>query len=358
MAMPRDNTTRILILMALSLISGLVVNKTKYVWIQDDEIRTNKKELLRSCFDLERHGSMNDVLAKYERVVIVAPPKAAGTSLSRFAGECAGGLLGENSFDRNILNTPKKREYVLSQDADVLPSVIASHISNDVALVDLLKYIPQKSLIIYVHRQETDRFASAIRHVVDKRICRMGDTVPAGIDKGPNFYLDRNRCIIDEATLFRHVQNKIYEMKSGSSQIWSCGLYQYLDENGSPDLVIMNYKQANNLQRVVAKRYCPNQAPIRHPSGTPGRTNYVRLSSDALNNTSNRNQDDDDMSGIVKLNDWLQRKKTLLDYYSRMEDVPSSPSSYCQAKTKHMENLLLQCKDQTMEVAFLGIEEW
>ena len=72
---------------------------------------------------------------------------------------------------KNLHHKPAKSEQLreMLQSSFEIPTLISSHIFNFEYFMNLVKLATDDSLIIYVHRNGTDRLRSAIRHVGSNR---------------------------------------------------------------------------------------------------------------------------------------------------------------------------------------------
>ena len=118
-------------------------------------------------------------------------------------------------------------------------------------------------------------------------------------------------------------------------------------------MVFVHYKQANKLQKLLAKHHCPElleEPPTEANVATENRMEvYLRLQKgeDAGTVTSTST------SIVVKLDEWLHEKSGLLESSLQMKKDIS-----CQAKTRHMEDDLFACPDQAIKVTSSCIKSW
>ena len=118
-------------------------------------------------------------------------------------------------------------------------------------------------------------------------------------------------------------------------------------------MVFVHYKQANKLQKLLAKHHCPElleEPPTEANVATENRMEvYLRLQKgeDAGTVTSTST------SIVVKLDEWLHEKSATLEWSLKLKKHVS-----CQAKTRHMEDDLFACSDQTIKVSSTDIKRW
>jgi hypothetical protein len=145
--------------------------------------------LAQSCMSNESSiSSLRHLINSTRQVVVVMPAKAAGSSMKYFTYRCNDAI--EKMVD-NFLNAPAAWENLLTNSHE-MPGVIASHILAPQKLVDIIRNVPRDTLLIYSHRQETSRLRSAVKYVLQKKLCS---------DKPPNDYAIEHhglQCSISE----------------------------------------------------------------------------------------------------------------------------------------------------------------
>ena len=93
------------------------------------------------------------------------PAKAAGSTMKAFTRQCM-----QRTFPDNFLNRQDEViKTLMLGDQIALPRVILSHVYTDKPLIKLIQQLPRSALLIYNHREETDRLKSAINHVFSSR---------------------------------------------------------------------------------------------------------------------------------------------------------------------------------------------
>lgn len=280
-----------------------------------------------------------DLLAR--QVFITMPAKAAGSSLKEFAKKC----VKRNDPD-NFINNPTLVRNFLTISSE-LPSIIASHLYvGDEPLLDLIKHASfRDTIIIYVHREETERLLAGIKQVLSDLVCEKV-TCKIGVDVLTEFnmYSNRTHCILDERPVVSLIEKRVHEIGMGAPEILTCRTYDSIKEN-APNMLFMNYKQANKLQRVLANHHCPELLAEggvveANLASQKSRTVFLRLS-----NTKEHR--------IVDLDTWLSNKRGLLEWSLKLKRNTS-----CQAKTKHMEDDLFACPEQILEVDPAVVNKW
>mmetsp|Transcript_22785 Transcript_22785/g.33466 ORF Transcript_22785/g.33466 Transcript_22785/m.33466 type:complete len:200 (+) Transcript_22785:521-1120(+) len=193
----------------------------------------------------------------------------------------------------------------------------------------MMKNIPRTSLIIHMHRDETDRFISAIKMVVMSRLC--GGLKIDGDQM--NVQRDGSRCVFSERDLIDQViKPRAEEIHFGEPDIMSCDFYNAIEEN-RPRMVFVHFKQADKLQKVLAKYHCPDLVGTEiHENVAKDKPveAFLKLESDGKE---------------VPLLDWLKKKRDLLEYTFRSREKQT-----CRGKTLNMQDDLLTCADEVLEV--------
>jgi len=281
----------------------------------DDQLKLSFK-----CPD--QSSILRDMISETNQVIILMPAKAAGTSLKEFAIKC-----NPPSYSRlkdNFINFDI--EQVLTNSLQ-MPNVIASHINNDDNLIYMINNIPKSTLLIYIHRDETQRVTSAINEVVTNW-CRRGNGHPNILLEPPSkfFYKeDMNKCYVSEEQLINDaIKNKVYEIGIGQSELLSCDTYEAIRMN-APNMAFILHLQVNELQELLADKYCPdlvNEQVVSNVGSNKEYQAYVRGKS----------------SSPIPLSKWLQAKQNTLEW-----SLGLNSHAACTAKTRLMEKKLLDC---------------
>ena len=225
------------------------------------------------CLSLNFEEKMDAVISNSTQVFITMPAKAAGTSLKRFTEKC----MKQQEMSDNFINRPDLSKNFLT-DSFELPSIITSHLyTGDQPLVDLAQHGTRQTLIIHVHRDETERLLSGIRQVLTSRVCekkRRKDVEEFNISR------NETHCILNEGPVVKLIENRVDEIGFGSPEILTCKAYEAIEQN-APNMIVLHYKQANKLQKLLAKHHCPElleEPPIEANVAKEKRlTVYLRL---------------------------------------------------------------------------------
>jgi hypothetical protein len=275
--------------------------------------------------------SLNEIAKQTKQVFITMPAKAAGSTMKDFANMCSPVKIPAD----NLMNYKHRIEKFIFTDNYEVPSVIPSHIKNSGPFIDLLKGGTRETLIIYIHREELSRVRSAAQYVLMSRICCINKK---GRGKLKQKYkvtvgVEKNRCTIDEKHLIRMMKNRSAEIRSGAPKILTCNYFDAIAQNDPSNLVFVDYKQANKLQTILAKKHCPHivkDLPIASNVAVDKEMEpFVRLSSDP--------------SREVTFKEWFNKKQNVilwaLDLKKEMD---------CQSKIMEMEDHLFSCPDEAV----------
>ena len=88
--------------------------------------------------------------------------------------------------------------------------MLASHIYNGNLFCKVMKHATKDSIIVYSHREETDRVISAIRFDISTRVCS-GALKQTGVKK-----VNKNECQVPEVVLTNIIKNSVAEINIGN----------------------------------------------------------------------------------------------------------------------------------------------
>lgn len=225
-----------------------------------------------------------------------------------------------------------------------IPTIMSSHLGRTKynPLEQLIKTATDDSLIIYIHRHETDRVLSGIKQVGEK-VCtgqweRLEKYKPYVTAKDEN-----GNCVIEEQALFDMIREGEQEIGNGVHRALTCNVFDAIEAN-KPNLVVLNYQQVNELQNVLAKYHCPDVLksgvlPIHVNEASSKDKIYVKLknikgSKDGGNN-ENRKE---------RLDEWVQVKKHVIEWAFGMKK-----DAGCQRKVKDTEKMLMSCDNKILQ---------
>ncbi len=254
-----------------------------------------------------------------------------------------------------------------------LPSIITGHIYTDVTMMNIVRGASDDTLVIYINRHETDRLVSAAQTVVD-RVCegKLTDleefkdrvhvryphththnhtnttvnTVNTGNGTSNSIsnisdidihHLRRNgECTIEEGALRDILLQQKKETSKSTFNALSCSVFDAIEDN-KPNMVVVNYKQANRLQKLLAKYHCPELLEDRGVHSNRGSAHvkkYVRL------------EDDAGQGREVLLDEWMEKKRHLIEWgFGLKKDVT------CQGEVRKMQRELLSCDDEMFQLS-------
>jgi len=192
-------------------------------------------------------------------------------------------------------------------------------------LIRLFEQTPRDALIIYIYREETDRIMSAVKHIVGLACLGYRE-----MDTEYEMKDEEKKCIFKEEAIANLIlKPKKDEVGGGASRVMTCRFYEAIDAN-FPRMVFMNYKQANELQKVLSKYHCPDFNSLVNKKHSIDFDIFVKLQKDG---------------DVVTMNDWLEAKRDKLEWTFDLKD-----QQQCQGKTRKMEDDLFSCKDEILQV--------
>lgn len=304
----------------------------------ESEVKVEREhEFPQGCLSLDFDEDMDQLLSKYKQVYILAPAKGAGTTFESFQREC---MKTTKTTVGNILSKKEEMESVFQNHLE-LPSLLASHAMTKDMMCDLMQHATKDSLIIYSHREETDRLLSAIKHVLASRLC-FGDFGKEDRVSGAVKIVNKTECHVRQSVLIEVIKKLPAEMHIGSTQLLTCGVYDCIREN-RPNLVFMNYKQAGELQKLLTKHHCPKIMQEVQSNMGSDRTPVLIV----LEGTDN------EVDTLVPVKDWLKAKAQLLELVFRVKRTAS-----CQGTTREIEDGLFTCSNQALLISGQSFQDY
>lgn len=327
-----------------------LIRHPSFMFAASDRNKSNRNENASASRGLQNiHGvkiqyqcleesNLRDLISTTDQVILTMPAKSAGTTLKDFAEKCnkdAG--LTANYID-NMLNFRDENHFdgILSKTFQ-MPPVLSSHMYKLENFLYLIKNVPPSTLLIYIHREETTRVQSAVNEVITNW-CRKGNGHPDIVLEPPtkDFFLKENEsvCHISEKNLIDiglGEKGRELEIGLGASKLLRCETYNTILEY-APNMIFMNYKNANDLQNLISENYCPGLAlePIESNVGSEKETQtFVQVANGARGKPE-----------LVALKDWLKAKQSSLEWALGLNDEAT-----CTANTRIMENKLFGCEE-------------
>ena len=260
-----------------------------------------------------QEDGLEEQIKKASQIIVAMPAKAAGSTMKSFTEQCMRTMFPDNflNSERDVIKT------LLLGDPVTPPKIISSHMYTDSPLINLIQQLPRSVLLIYIHREETERLKSAINEVYSlakRRFCNSGIK-----HEGEN-----TTCHVGEKSLIATIKAKAREIGYGDSQLLSCNTHFSIREN-APNMLFAHYKQAGRLQRLLAKYHCPDllekevRANVADDKKVTARVQIGRHKE-------------------VDLKDWVDAKADTLQFALQLRE----PSS-CQSLTRKMEDRLFEC---------------
>ena len=276
-------------------------------------------------------SEIDQIIQSSTLLYVTMPAKAGGQSLKEFTRKCMKYDDGANMKTNLNHNTDENKRELLTKTYEI-PSLITGHINEGHQFVKLIEGVSDNTILIYVHRQETNRLVSAINQVVNDRLCR-GDVRMMGEFKD-KIIRNESKCIIDEKVLVDLIAERQFEIGDGIDKSLTCAAFDAI-EKSKPNMLIINYRQVNQLQEAIAKQHCPDvlsHLPIHiNDSAKDEFETHVQLLSEE--------------GKAVLLSDWLERKKESLEWTLDLKD-----SDRCQRKIRDMERILFTCQDEIVRL--------
>mmetsp|Transcript_12329 Transcript_12329/g.21381 ORF Transcript_12329/g.21381 Transcript_12329/m.21381 type:complete len:381 (+) Transcript_12329:203-1345(+) len=265
-------------------------------------------------------SSLRTLIDATDQVFVTMPARGAGTSFQQFGDKCFGA--GSLTSDAVRGGEDALKELMMQQYE--VPKVITSHNGSAENMAKILHDIPKTSLVIYSHREETPRMLSAIKHVLATRYCGDKSIKSSLVEK-----MEGDECYVKEGELVNLVKEQSFEIGEGAGAALSCDVYDTIEEYG-PTMLFMDYSNADEIQNLLAEKYCPDLVgkPVHATEETP--PVFVHT----------ENPINESGESIVSLDEWLEAKSTLLEFALRLNDKAT-----CVGKTRKMEDSLLSCKD-------------
>jgi len=309
--------------------------KMHSVWHNTPSFLSPKKA--PQCLGLDFEESMDTLLSEMKQIFVVMPAKASGSSLKHFTSKCMKRDI--RAFPDNFVNFADMTKNFLTNSFEV-PSIITSHLYLDEPLAEIAKHATRETLIIYIHREETSRALSAMKQVltgiIGQKYCEEQSETKLSED---NQYFQN--CTLDEESVVDIIEKRTYEIGAGAQDILTCKSYAAIEQN-APNMVILNHKYANDLQKLLAKHHCPEMSgdvEEKNLTGEKPEDVHIRLKME---------------NGVVELEDWLFEKQHVIEWALQMKNNKSG----CGGMTRHMEDDLFSCSEGAMKVSSENIRYW
>ena len=294
--------------------------------VEKDEKSTSTKEGLHKLHQgkLEakclKYDEMTKMIDDTSQVYMLAPAKAAGSSLIDFMNSCSN--IDTRHFDELDLMKGK---------LDVLP-VLSDHVSTAFKLKNVIR--KRNALTVYSHRSEPSRLKSAILHVFQTYL--VDSPNPITRKRSEQFLIDHNVTIDSNGThfffteqgLINVIQTQYLEIGYTDTKILKREVFDQIYDD-YPYFVIMNFIQASKMQELVANKYCPDNKALKS-NEEKHKLIMVRLESD---------------NSTHSLKEWLEAKMNILEWSLHLVDEPAD-----KVDIKLMEKALFDCPAQFVQI--------
>ena len=256
---------------------------------------------------------------------VLPPYKGGGSSLYRLQKFCSGAPLKPNKLLSN--QEVLKDFFVLNE---TVPKFLMTHVVKSETLTDLIYHASPDSLIVFLYRNERDRLVSAVRHILEHRLCGSWNITEKHYE-ALVVEKDESKCLVGEEALVEFIRPpRKYEVTGSVRNILSCKFFDLIREN-YPNIIFMEYSKQDELQRVLAKVNCPElmpQVPFRvNESGDV--PNVFILRADGKQ---------------VPIMEWLKGKAHVLELLM----TPPSEHAGCGLERKQIEEAISFCPERTV----------
>ena len=345
--------------------NSLMTQTSRNITITTNE---NIKDENENCVSSQE---IENVLSEVTNVHIMATTKSGGSSAVDFAILCAGESAGKKSYDPVILaNLGGTNKSLWKTKVDKLihlekvPPVIGGHVFFDKGLMNVANLMDRRtSLIVYMYRNELERLISAIKFYIEINLCgdeprydqmivdmqrEMGDKLTKEkfwqMADGAVTKEDEKdeKCTVDEDFVFLMIESGSREIGQGNNRILTCDLYDFLEES-DPNIMFMHFSQMDELQKMVAEKFCPHVLPNLplHSNVHSSAYTHIYIHSKTLDKT-------------FELQEWLQNKAHSFNLAFGETNQRSESDRYkrlapptCGRKTHQIEEATLSCPSQT-----------
>ena len=289
---------------------------------------------------LEFGTTFDEIVDRVNQAFILAPPKGSGSSLTTFSRVCADGHKFPAFNEANMID-----EIFMHP---TFPSVIVQHIFQPGMITHMMNTLPQDALIILIYREESKRKASGVKHIAETRLCGNQVRTPSGfgdLEKAVGLKYEGEQCVIENELQFieRVVERRFDEVAGEMNHIMSCPFHEAL-KNHFPNVVMVNYKQIDDVQVALSKKFCPHKyaagkIPVEEQNVSGQKTTHPQI---RLRETGER----------VSIVDWVEDKRPFMDFALHWDEEQDDFTS-CQSDTRLYENTMMTCKDKAVRLSGL-----
>jgi len=257
--------------------------------------------------------------------IITMPAKSAGSSMKAFVEECTKSTLTDNFLndgEEDIVNL------LVRGGLEGLhpPKLIASHIYRAEVLTKLVTNVRSEVLLIYIHRNENERLKSALKEVIKSR---------RGLFCNVRYDEKNGTCILTEDKLIEPIRARFHEIGFSQATLLTCEVYEAIERN-SPNMLFMSFEEADRLQRLLSKKYCPDIDHLFH-SNTDGEKR--------LHPQVQIQEHPEEV--LVDLDEWINLKEDFISFAFELQNQKGCQS---QGISREMEKKLQECPTRFMKV--------
>jgi hypothetical protein len=314
------------------------INKNELMsfYQQQQEHQGNQSSGLK-CISLETE--MEELLNSTQQLFIGMPAKAAGTTFGTFVAKYCMKDYNLPKATHNFLTRKEVIEYTAKNNYD-FPPVLSSHMLRKESLLRLVKEATDETLLIYLHRPETERLLSSIKNVAWKYCIKKypASLIDEDINAKIHYSKSDNNCVVEESALFDLIKTHEKEIGDNLQSAMDCSFFDEF-QNHRPKMVIAHFTKTDNLLKAIAKRHCPDVLDQLHllvpnRASEKGLDIFVKLESSA--------------STLAPISDWVVKKKHVFQIlYDWFEEYD------CHGKIREIEERMLNthtCNDEIVQM--------
>ena len=300
--------------------------------LQEEEVEqtsstSNERYVGQNGYSCIPESTLVDILLSAQQTYIVTQ-KYAEASLDTFLREHCLTNFHLPEEDNNVFSTPEAMQRLVSNNY-IIPPIISSPVENEEAMINLIRGVSDESLIIYVHRQETERLESTIKQIANG-LC---DNKYVEYAQKVHHNDDGSKCSIDENALLDLV---LAEAAKGAAHTFlTCPSWEAMDTS-NPNMLFVNHDQLYKIQIELAKRHCPH---VLLENGTlPKNITWPMTTMETIQKGTIVIKLNDVAKGEVEVEGWIEKKIHHLHWGFNLKKDTS-----CQSRVKDMGDETYNC---------------
>ena len=229
------------------------------------------------------------------------------------------------------------------------PKLLSNIFFNPGMITHMMNTLPQDaSLVVLIYREESKRKASGVKHIAETRLCGNQVRTPSGfgvLEKAVGLTYEGEQCIIENELQFieRVVGERFDEVAGEMNHIMSCPFHEAL-KNNFPNVVLVNYKQIDDLQVALAKKFCPHKVQEGHVP-----VQQQNVSGEKMTHPKIKLHETGELVSII---DWVEAKRPFMDFAMHWDEEQDDFTS-CQSDTRLYENAMMNCEDKAVRLSGL-----